>query len=361
MHKTFQYRIKDSGSSTRRNLLQAAKAVNFVWNFCNETQQVALKRGHFWPSAFDLSNLTAGSSKSLGVSSTTVQSVCERYAENLRSSKKSKLKWRSFRKSLGWIPFKARAIRVDQETSTARYLGLTFSYFNSRPIEGVIKTGSITCDSRGRWYLNLTCEIENFCGPVKPADVGVDLGLKDAVVTSTGLKIKAPKYYRQYENKLAQAQRAGKKRLVRTIHAKVKNTRKDFNHKLSTSLTKEFSNIVVGDVSSSQLAKTTMAKSVYDVSWYQLKTFLKYKALARGSSYREVDEAYSTQMCAECGCIPGSSPKGKKDLSVREWVCSECGSINDRDVNAAKNILRFGHESPQIRALTKRKSTGIPG
>ncbi len=358
-YKTFSYRIKDSTESFVASLLEKARAVNFVWNFCNETQQVALNRGHRWPSGFDLNYLTAGSAKDLGINSTTVQAVGEEYAKRRKSSKKSKLKWRSRKRSLAWIPFKFPAIKINQALSEATYCGLTFGYFNSRPMEGVIKTGSICCDSRGRWYLNLTCELADFCGPVEHKEIGIDLGLKDVVTTSNGLKIKAVKYFKQYENKLAQAQRAGKKRLVRTIHAKIKNRRKDFNHKLSTGLASEFTSFIVGDVSATGLKNSGNQKSIHDASWYQLKTFLKYKALARGSSYREVSEAYSTQMCAECGCIPKSSPKGKKDLNVREWVCSECGSINDRDINAAKNILRFGHESPQIKALIKRKSKGI--
>jgi len=285
--------------------------------------------------------------------------VGEEYAKRLLLSRKKELTWRSSQKSLKWIPFKANAIRVNQEDSAATYYGLTFSYFNSRRIEGVIKTGSLNRDSRGRWYLNLTCELPDFCGPVEHKEIGIDLGLKDVVTASNGLKVKAAKYFKQYENKLAQAQRAGKKRLVRTIHAKIKNRRKDFNHKLSTGLAREFTSFIVGDVSATSLKDSGNHKSIYDVSWYQLKTFLKYKALARGSSYREVSEAYSTQICAECGCIPKSSPKGKKDLDVREWVCSECGSVNDRDLNAAKNILRFGQESPQTKALRKQRSTEI--
>ncbi len=322
-----------------------------MWNFCNETQLSSLRKGlpsTRWPSSSELMKLTSGSSSELGIASGTIQQIAYKYTVERISKRKSHLSWREAR-SLGWIPFKPDTFFVTGR-GEGKYYGFAFKFWQSRDIVGVIKNGNFSQDARGRWYVNINCEISDFCGPVEFKEVGVDLGLKDAVVTSTGLKIKAPKYYRQYENKLAKAQRAGKKKLVRTLCAKVKNARKDFNHKLSTSLAKEFSSIVVGDVSSSELAKTTMAKSVYDVGWYQLKTFLKYKALARGSSYREVSEAYSTQMCAECGCIPESSPKGKKDLSVREWVCSECGSVNDRDVNAAKNILRFGHESPRKKA-----------
>ena len=89
-----------------------------------------------------------------------------------------------------------------------------------------------------------------------------------------------------------------------------------------------------------------MAKSINDAATTMFKTMLKYKASAQQHRiYVEVSENFSTQICSSCGVIPTSSPKGLKDLGVREWVCSDCGAVHDRDVNAAMNILRFGRES----------------
>ena len=100
--------------------------------------------------------------------------------------------------------------------------------------------------------------------------------------------------------------------------------------------------IVVGDVSSSKLAKTKMAKSVLDAGWYMLKTQLKYKAIGQSVVFAEVNEKYSTQVCSCCGTIPDSSPKGLSGLGVRHWECSDCGATHDRDLNAARNILNVG-------------------
>lgn len=147
------------------------------------------------------------------------------------------------------------------------------------------------------------------------------------------------------------AQRANKKNRVRAIHAKIKNRRKDVQHKFSTRLVKNNSLIVVGNVSSSKLAKTKMAKSVYDVGWYQLKNMINYKSKGMLSCYVEVNEAYSTQTCSSCGCLPDSRPRGIAGLEIREWTCSDCGAHHDRDVNAAKNILAAGH---------RRLEEGIP-
>jgi putative transposase len=108
---------------------------------------------------------------------------------------------------------------------------------------------------------------------------------------------------------------------------------------------KEHGAIFVGNVSSSQLAKTKMAKSVLDAGWGILKTQLKYKAMARSVVFGEVNEKNTTLTCSYCLKIPSNSPRGRTGLKIREWTCAECGTTHDRDVNAAKNILRLGHQS----------------
>ena len=360
---TYSFRIKDSLKSLRKVLFEKSKSVNLVWNFCNQTQLDALRHGKLpWegPSEFELNNLTAGSSKELNIHATTVQSVCGEYFTKRKNTKKRSLRWRG-KKSLPWIPIKAKAINVNREDGSVRYMGLDFKFWNSRLIEGEIRTGSIVSDNRGRWYLNLTCKLPDIFGPCRQDEVGIDLGLKDVVTLSTGRSVKAIRYTRSYENKLAIAERANKKKQVKNIHKKIANSRKDFNHKLSTDIASKFGLIIVGNVKSSDIiAKPNMAKSVYDAGWFQLKTFLKYKASARGSTYQEVSEKYSTQICSDCGCISSSSPKGIKGLKVREWVCLHCNAKHSRDINAAKNILRFGHETLKKQGgVTNLASLGI--
>jgi IS605 OrfB family transposase len=167
------------------------------------------------------------------------------------------------------------------------------------------------------------------------------LGLKECATTSTGDKLEG-RWYRALEPKLATAQRARNKKRVRAIHAKIKNQRKDAMRKLSTALVKANATIFVGDVASSKLVKTKMAKSTLDAGWSMLKTMLEYKSHQAGVVFEVVNEAYSTQTCSCCGSIPASSPKGRAGLGIREWTCSECGAVNDRDVNAARNILARG-------------------
>ena len=147
------------------------------------------------------------------------------------------------------------------------------------------------------------------------------------------------------------AQRANKKSLIKALHAKIKNRRKDELHKFSTMLTQHYGAIFVGNVSSSKLIKTKMAKSTLDAGWSSLKTMLEYKSDHAGVMYEEVNESYTTQTCSSCGEKPPSRPKGIAGLGIREWVCSDCGTVHDRDVNAAKNILALGHERPSPRKI----------
>ena len=137
--------------------------------------------------------------------------------------------------------------------------------------------------------------------------------------------------------------RAHKKHRVRAIHAKIANQRKDLLHQFSTQLVKNHAAIFVGDVASAKLVKTKMAKSTLDAGWAMLRAMLEYKSHQAGIVFEVVNESYTTQTCSCCGVIPASSPKGRAGLGIREWVCSECATVHDRDMNAAKNILAAGH------------------
>ena len=137
-----------------------------------------------------------------------------------------------------------------------------------------LRAGSFTEDSRGRWYFNVTIEIPELIGPRLPAPaVGIDLGLKDCATASNEQQLHG-RWYREHELALAKAQRANKKKRARAIHAKIKNQRKDDMHQFSTTLVRENAAIFVGDVGSSKLVKTKMAKSTLDAGWATLKTML---------------------------------------------------------------------------------------
>jgi len=341
--KVYRYRVK----SLNGLLNKQARAVNFVWGFCNDTQKHALKWSKRWPTGFDLNVLTTGSSKELGIHSGTINAVCEQYAKSRKQFNRPYLRYRG-KRSLGWVPLKGRDLK--RHGDAFRFAGNTFRVFNSRPLpEGKIKDG--TCfsqDRRGNWFLNIVIEVADTEARPILNGVGIDLGLKEFAALSNGEKIDNPRHYRTLEAKLGIAQRARNKRQVTNISAKIKNCRSDFLHKLSHRLINEFDYIAVGNVNAKGLAKTKLAKSVNDAAWSSFRNMLRYKAITHGATVEEVNESFSSQTCSACGALPESRPKGIAGLRIREWVCSECGAVHDRDVNAALNILRSGRRAPVV-------------
>lgn len=335
---TYRYRVKNHGG-----LAEKARAVNFVWNYCNETQRLAVSRGRDGISYYDFSTLLAGSSAELPLLASSIEAIAKTYEKSRRERKCPWLRWRGA-KALGWVPFKAEAIRP--VVGGFRHDRKVYRVFDSRPLpEGKIKDGgSFSQDARGNWYLNIVIEVADGVRDLPVNPVGIDLGLKTLATLSTGEKVEATRYYRRTQERLAQAQRGRKKRLVKRIHAKIANQRRDHLHKASTAVVRKFTHVYVGDVSASRMAKTSMAKSVYDSSWGNFKRMLAYKSIREGAVFQEVSENFSTQVCSGCGSIAG--PKGQTDLNKRDWVCVHCGCSHDRDVNAALNILRLGHQSP---------------
>jgi putative transposase len=344
---TFKFRLRDKHAA---ELNRQARAVSYVWNFCNETQKKAAQSGRKWLSAFDLQKLTNGASKDLGLHAHTIQRICQAYDDARRTHKKAWLLWRG-RKSLGWVPFNTGHVSFDGEAFKFRGVIYQTMHLRKELKAGVkIGAGSFNADSRGRWYLNIPVEIE--CATSAPVSrVGIDLGLKDLAALSTGEKIAAPRFYRASEEKLATAQRARKApKRVRNIHAKIANRRKDFLHKASAKIAKEFGLIVVGDVSPKKIAQTRLAKSSLDAGWSDFKRMLAYKSHLRAGHLLEVSERFSSQVCSVCGSLPPSRPKGIADLGKRMWTCDDCETAHDRDCNAARNILRVGLDTLHLGA-----------
>lgn len=353
MIKTLSVRVKDKHAAV---LDRMAIEVNQVWNLANEMSYEAWHvpvpgvgwiQG-VWRSAFDIQKELAGINKVRNwmIGSATIQEVIAVHAKARNQFKTSKLRWRvssGARRSLGWIPFKSRATRF--EGSKVRFAGQSFSVWDSYGLgDYKFRAGSFSQDARGRWYFNVQVEVPALTLPNGVKSIGIDLGLKDVAVCSDGARLEAKTPYRSMEARLGIAQRANKPKRVKAIHAKIKNRRKDALHQFSSRLVKQNAAIFIGNVSSTKLVKTRMAKSVLDAGWSTLKDQIRYKAIAHGIWYEEVDEAYTTQTCSCCGLIGSNSPKGRSGLGIREWTCHACGTTHDRDVNAAKNILALGHE-----------------
>jgi putative transposase len=339
LYKTFHFRVKDATSGKR--LVALGNAVNTVWNYINEISARSSNRGPLWATKKQLRDLTKGSSRELGLSSQVIQEVVDEYITKRKAAGRPKLRWRASygaRRSMGWVPFTNQDIEVNGSVAILR--GKKFRLWKHRDIEGRIKSGSFSQDARGRWYCNIVCEVE-----IKPlggkAEIGVDLGLKHVAKCSDGHELEQATFYRDLEPRLAEAQRRGRRRQFRSLHAKIANRRKDSLHKFSRALVNRSRSITVGNMSAAKLVKTMMAKSVLDAGWSTLRAYLRYKCDYAGVAYIEVDERLTTQTCSDCGSISG--PKGLKGLGVRQWVCSNCGADHNRDHNAALNIARRGY------------------
>jgi len=322
-----------------------ARSVNFVWNYLNELSSRSIRERGVFLSAFDMHPYTKGAGKDLGLHSHTLQCVAKEYVTRRRQFRKSRLAWRrshGARRSLGWVPFNTDAAKWknDQVFHNGHYYGVWDSYGLA---QYAFRAGNFSEDARGRWYFNVVVEVE-----VQPSSgqgaIGMDLGLKDVAATSDGEKLENARFYRDLENKLAVAQRAGNKQRTRSIHAKIRNRRKDALHKFSRRLVDQYGEIYVGDVSPTKLAKTRMAKSVHDAGWGLLKTMLDYKCDHAGIVFKVVDERNTTRTCSSCGALSG--PQGVNGLRIREWTCRGCGVTHDRDVNSGRNILAAGHGRP---------------
>lgn len=341
--RVLRVRIRDRHASA---LEEMARAVNMVWNYCNELSLKVLKRERRFIGAHEMQRYLNGASKEgLAVGSAVFQQVAEEYCTRRRQHRKRRLAWRrsgGSRCSLGWIPFKARSLTYGQGQVAfqGRRLGLWDSWALGNYEMGA---GCFSQDARGRWYLNVCVRVQpkaRTAPQVVEQAVGIDLGLKDFLATSDGQKVSAQRFYRDLESALARAQRASKKSRIRAIHAKIANRRRDSLHKLTTGLVSEHQAIFVGNVNAHALARGPHAKSVLDAGWSTFRTMLQYKCDDAGVWFQEADEAYSSQECSACGARTG--PRGLEGLAVRVWACPVCSCEHDRDVNAARVIRARG-------------------
>lgn len=346
-YKALSFRVKDAAS--RRRLVSIGNAVNTVWNYCNEVSARSADRGPKWITKAQLRDLTKGASREIALPSQVIQEIIDEFIIKRRAAGRPRLRWRvsrGIRRSLGWVPFTNQDITVTGK-GLATLRGQKFRFWQHRDIEGAIKSGNFSEDARGRWYINLVVEVSEPKPVEREAVIGIDLGFKTAaqgaVVTASGvtpLALEQARFYRDVESRLAEAQRRGRKRQVKTLHAKIANRRKDALHKFSRTIVEAGGAVFIGNISSTWQIKSGKGKAVLDLSWSLLRNLVRYKCDHAGVAFAEVNEVFTTQACSECGSLGG--PKGREGLGVRQWVCGECGTVHDRDLNGAVNIARVG-------------------
>ncbi len=361
MRKTFQYRAIIN-KQTEAKCNQWLETCRMLYNLALD-QRISIYRQHGKSiSCIDQKNQLPDLKKEFtefkAVGSQVLQDVIERLQRAFDAffrRCKNRGEKAGFPRFRGKDRFDSFTLKQAGYKIEGRYLYISgvgkFKLFLSRPIEGDIKTVTIRRASSGKWFVCFSCDNV----PVKEmpeaiAEVGIDVGIKEFLVDSTGRSVENPKFFRQSERILRRRQRAMARKvrgscrrvkakiLVAKAHEKISNQRKDFLHKVANFYIGAYKTIYVEALNIKGMIKNRrLSKSIADASWGKFFEFLLYKAEWADRKVIKVNPRNTSQNCSGCG------EKVKKSLSVRTHVCPFCGLVMDRDFNAAKVIKARGH------------------
>ena len=374
MYKSYKIRIYPNKQQEAQILLTFGQA-RFVWNQMLAMQLERYKNGGKFVNAFGMNYLLKQLKKEypwLSESLTqSLQQVCKDLSEAFKNqfehrADKPKYKSKKYPKQSYRIPQYISV--VDSHHIKMPKLGSMY-YCSGREIRGKIKSTTIRKSATNKYYASVLTEIE-----IKPLvktkqEVGIDMGVSDLVITSDGNKYKTIRFDKLLQDKkhywevrLARRRALANKEIAWDKHNKVleprelsdfsnymkaklmvakysekiANQRKDYLHKISTELVNQYDVIKIEDLKASNMMKNhKLARAIANQSWRELRTMLEYKCEWYGKELAVVNPYKTSQVCSSCGY-----DDGKHTLDIREWTCPSCGTKHDRDINAAKNILK---------------------
>ncbi|MDQ0946360.1 putative transposase [Streptomyces phaeochromogenes] len=372
----------------RAALARAFGCARVVFNDAVRAREDARAAGEAFPRAGELSKALITDAKRsaerswLGEVSAVVLQQSLRDVENAYRNFFASLKGTRKGPKLGRPRFKSRrdARQSIRFTANARWSITDRGQLNlpkigavkvkwSRTLPATPATVTVIKDAAGRYFASLVIDTDPARMPDTDQVIGIDLGLTHFAILSTGEKIESPRFLRRAEKKLKKAQRElsrkkkgsknGEKARMKVAraHAKVTDARHEFHHQLSTRLIRENQAIGVEDLAVKALARTKMAKSVHDAGWSKFINMLEYKAARYGRILVRIGRFEPTsQTCSVCGHRDGPRP-----LDVREWTCTACGTVHDRDINAAKNVKKAaGLGGDSLRSVGKTGPSPAP-
>jgi putative transposase len=240
----------------------------------------------------------------------------------------------------------------------------------SRELPSEPSSVTVIQDAAGRYFVSFVCDVEPIEQPAPSHSVGIDLGITTFATLSTGEKVANPRILQRQLKKLRRLQQSLSRKVkgsgryqiarkkVANLHARIKDTRTDFLHKLSTRLVRENQALVLEDLNVSGMVKNRkLARTISDAGWRQFRTLLESKAIRYGRDFQVISRWEPTsQRCSCCGKMGG-----KKPLNVRAWTCLYCGAEHDRDVNAAINIKAAGGHSEALNACVEQRRNARGG